>query len=126
MGQCYTVFLKLKYDDEQAVIKKAKEYYRKHDGYDINFGLESYNKDHKLKTIDDIVAIVLTPNFIKWDKGDYESDFDASYTWEEVLENWFKEMAPVLDDKSSIEVYPDEGSWKMTKHKGEIEEVWRM
>ena len=41
----------------------------------------------------------------------YRSDFDASYSWELVLEEWFLAVASTLEDGSEIEVYPDEGHW---------------
>lgn len=37
----------------------------------------------------------------------YKSSFDASYSWEVLLMDFFRAIAPFLEDRSSLKIYPD-------------------
>ena len=42
----------------------------------------------------------------------YQNSFEASYGWESVLIEMFKTLAPYLENKSSIKIWPDSGCVK--------------
>lgn len=48
----------------------------------------------------------------------FRSGFDASYSWNGVMDEWFRAVAPSLEPGSEIEVWPDSGSWKCTVKDG--------
>ena len=47
------------------------------------------------------------------DWREYRNAFHASYSWESVLDEWFRAVAPALETGSEIEVWPDSGSWRL-------------
>ena len=125
MGQCYSVDLKIKLKDADAFVRLTREF------ADAN----GWSQDYK----DELTGINGIINFIVGDGSvdvHYENgfpvfrgEFDASYSWDSVLENWFGAVAPSLEDGSEIEVAPDEGLWKCVVRDGaasdrEYDENW--
>ena len=116
MGQCYSVYLKVKVKDEKEFVRLSAEKLRgKFLGLDIR---EDCFVGHDLATPLGNIKFVLASHQHNFDvmTNDngwpvYRSDFDASYSWELVLEEWFLAVASTLEDGSEIEVYPDEGHW---------------
>lgn len=107
MGAVYNVELKLSYASEQEVIA-ATEAYVNTNPVGARFSDVDYS------SIVSAIQILLpkrgfqatsqTDNSIECDCG-----FDASYGWFSVMCEWFKAIAPVVDDGSTIKIWPDSG-----------------
>lgn len=115
MGQCYSVYLKAKVKDEAEFVRLSATKLRgEFNGLNIRKGC--FN-GHDLTTSLGNIKFVLASHqngFTETAEDGcpvYRSDFDASYSWESVLDEWFCAVAPALEDGSEIEVYPDMGHW---------------
>lgn len=124
MGQCYSVYLKAKLNDADAFVRLTRE----------------FTKDWSQPFKDKLTGINGVINFMIGDGSVdvlyedgwpiFHGNFDASYSWDGTMEEWFRAVAPALEAGSEIEVWPDEGSWKCTvlddgtcgKEYGEIDE----
>lgn len=98
MGQVYDVTYSLCWIDDEEKVNALKEL-SKHIG-------------RKFKSIDDVMAYLLTKNVEKTEEGKvqiYYAGFDASYGWESLLEECFDVMLPHLADESKFSCYPDSG-----------------
>lgn len=106
MGAVYDVTLKLKYNSEQDVIDATKAYVERNSG-SVNFSDVDYS------SIVSAIQIILPKrgfNLISQTGTSIECDcgFDASYSWESVMYDWFSFIAPSLN-AGSIDIYPDSG-----------------
>jgi len=119
MGQCYSVYLKAKLKDADAFVRLTREF------ADANGWSQDY-KD-KLTGISGIINFIVGDGSVDVHYEDgfpvFRGEFDASYSWDGVMSEWFEAVAPSLVDGSSIEVWPDEGSWKRTVVGGEASET---
>jgi len=117
MGQCYSVTLKAKLKDADAFVRLTREF--------ANGWSQDY-KD-KLTGINGIINFIVGDGSVDVCYEDgwpvFRGDFDAPYSWDGVMSEWFEDVAPSLVDGSSIEVWPDEGSWKRTVVGGEASET---
>ena len=108
MGACYSVNLKVKFTDAEgakdALQRKVARAQEDHTNYNLGLDLDSLKGllqvffggwDARLRPAVGKDGIYLT------------SDFDASYGWESVMMDAFDEMAPYLEERSSIKIYPD-------------------
>lgn len=107
MGAVYNVELTLSYASEQEVIAATEAY--------VNANpLGARFSDVDYSSIVSAIQILLpkrgfqvsnqTDNSITCDCG-----FDASYGWFSVMCAWFEALAPVVDDGSTIKIWPDSG-----------------
>lgn len=119
MGQCYSVYLKAKLKDADAFVRLTREF-AEEDQW------PQCDKD-KLTGIKGIINFIIgndNADVLYMDGWPvFRSCFDASYLWDSVMSEWFEAVAPSLEDGSSIEVWPDEGSWKRTVVGGEASET---
>lgn len=53
----------------------------------------------------------------------YYNGFDASYGWESVMMEMFEILAPFLEDKSEMYIYPDEDYDHLTVKNGKYVQV---
>lgn len=116
MGQTYTVELNLNIKSEPELVKRSNDYFK---------AIEVADKEDfiNLNTADEVLRSVF-PNLDAWGGARYSADFDASYGWENVMYQWFKAVAPALKEGSSIEVWPDSGSWGLVVNSsGGIEDL---
>lgn len=117
MGQCYSVTLKAKLKDADAFVRLTREF------------TKEWSQDYKdkLTGISGIINFIVGDGTVDvlYEDGFpvFRGDFDASYSWDGVMSGWFAAVAPSLVDGSSIEVWPDEGSWKRTVVGGEASET---
>lgn len=119
MGQCYSVNFKAKLKDAEAFVRLTREF------ADAN-GWSQDDKD-RLTGIGGIINNFVGDGAVRVVYEDgwpvFRGDFDASYLWDSVMSEWFEAVAPSLEDGSSIEVWPDEGSWKRTVVGGKASEA---
>ena len=107
MGACYSVTAKLTYDDKSVVEEAIRNYIRKTSDR-INWHLDKYPLDVDLDTL---VGYVIMDEYLDIKdipKGKrYDSGFNQSYSWESVMLEWFKAIAPALRNSSELWIYPD-------------------
>ena len=113
MGCTYDVELSMFYKDASKVVALAKQYITKPKARKTVFG-HSFGYD----TVDAVVKTVLAGQqgmFEKEEEKDgatYISFFDATYSWNGVLAEFFEAIRPALDIGSYINVWIDgEDSW---------------
>ena len=120
MGQCYTVYLKMKLKDADEFVRLSRKY-----ATDNNWS-EDYMR--QMSGIDGIIKQMISSGELTVQCEDgwpiFRSDFDASYSWEDVMYEWFVAVAPALEDWSELEVYPDAGGWRCVVHDGKIDKTY--
>lgn len=109
MGQTYSVYLKVRFNDEQGAVKALRG--RLQESNDLARLASENGLDYG--TIDGL----LRHFFADWERGHKWTpttdpdvlcgNFDASYSWESVMIEAFQILAPYLEDGSSIKIYPD-------------------
>lgn len=113
MGQCYSVILKVKVNDEAGLVKALKEKISRAEEERVDYSLDHFAE---LGIGTDTSLDLFKIFFAGW-KGVFTStpdgkllaDFDCSYGWENVMITAFNEIAPYLKDNSYIKIYPDSG-----------------
>ena len=128
MGACYSVSLKVNLIDEEGAIKALNEHIAKDTGAD--YSLEEYaNIGATPDTFDGLMKILLAEaqrEVTIYQHGRfkiYDNDFDASYGWERVMMEWFNILAPFLEDKSVLLIYPDSGYDKLVIKNGKCVQI---
>lgn len=114
MGQLYTVFIKLDFDDKKAVNEALDKFFDEEPAFD---------KANKACFEDDLYwrLRVLTCNNQDLDTTYWEhlgiaqftGIFHATYSWETVLYDAWNAIKPTLNVGSFIQVYPDNGAWTL-------------
>lgn len=114
MGQCYSVYLKVRFNDEEGAKKELRKKIsmgrEEHICYDIEGLVGRYHFD--LDDTRDILSVF----FSGWGcrlrddsthDGVLSSDFNACYGWEHVMIETFSIIAPFMDDGSWMKIFPD-------------------
>lgn len=126
MGQCYSVTLTVKVKDEVEFVMRSGLYIQSQ-----NIRKDCF-KGADMTTPQGNIRFVLAGNTqpgdysvdfncpgVGWRK--YRNAFDASYSWDGLLDEWFRAVAPALEVGSEIEVWPDHGHWTLrVEHDGKI------
>lgn len=113
MGQCYDVKLKLAYKrDEEHVVFKLNEYINERK---LKFKDTYRNKNN----LSDLIEFFIGDYYVD-DDGEYVSGFNASYSWEMVLNEMFEAIATELNDGSYIEIYTDSGHYILRVMNGKV------
>lgn len=124
MGQCYSVELSANVKDEENLLKALRGSNR------ANLA-ELYSD---CKTFEDVMNVLLRKedkysDFSiayadpEYGKNCYRCDFEASYGWETVIADTFKEIAPFLEEGSDIFVNPDTDFYRFEVRNGKAEEA---
>lgn len=113
MGQCYSTQLLIRGKPREEVLAAmTNKFFRKYD--------ETINSDcHTLK---DVAYKMFTSTVeIKTisDITEITDAFDASYSWQSTMTEWFEEIAPVLGIGSEFWIYPDEGCCQLKVIEGD-------
>ncbi|MBO7694048.1 MAG: hypothetical protein J6T10_15630 [Methanobrevibacter sp.] len=135
MGACYSVTAHLTFRKGlvQTGLENVKEHLLTGRGRNVDFGFGTYSNFKSLndiKTIDDAIKLVFVdhqgmcdikhPNELDYN---FNSAFDASYSWEEIIYDFFKYLSPCLEDGSKMMVYPDSGCTKLVVEDGKWKEM---
>jgi len=81
--------------------------------------------DHDRSTLEGLVKTLITDRDYCFDGAHtYSTAFDASYGWEEVMQDAFLHMAPYLEDGSSISISPDSGLYEARIEGGCVKEEY--
>ena len=127
MGQCYSIILKVKVNDEAGLVKALQNKISRAETERVQ-----YNLDHFAElgigtgTLEDLFRIFFAGwegKFTSTPDGKLLSDFDCSYGWENVMITAFDEIAPYLKDNSYIKIYSDSGCDYAKIKNGEA--VWK-
>ena len=113
MGQCYTTYLKVRFNDESGAVKAVQDMLTDSGEYT----LEDYSKHTGLDY--NTINGILRHFYANWERG-YQwtkttdpdvlsGDFNATYSWESKMIEVFQLLAPFLEDGSSLKIYPDSG-----------------
>ena len=134
MSTCYSVtaYLTFKKGLVQTGLENIKEHLIRNNK-DVNFGFGTYSNFKSLndiKTIEDAINLVFAghqgmcdvkhPNELDYN---FNSAFDASYSWEGIIYDFFKYLSPCLKDGSKMMVYPDSGFTKLVIEDGMWKEM---
>ena len=119
MGACYSVDLKIKFnkENEKKILEEMEKCYQNHLSQNVGFCIEEYDFE-KPSTIQDYLDLyfvkhqkMYTDNVKEFANGNIEysvnTGFDASYGWEMVMYEFFKEIAKYLLRGSILEMWPD-------------------
>ena len=110
MGQCYTTYLKVKFEDEQGAVKAVQKML---EGYGVDIEQLSRETGLDYNTTDGILRYYYSnwEGGYKWtqttDPDVLCGDFNASYSWESIMIEVFELLAPFMEDGSTIKIYPD-------------------
>lgn len=114
MGQCYSVYLKVRFNDEEGAKKALRDKISRgkeeHIGYDIDGLVAKHGYD--LDNIPDLLSVFFSGWGTRLER-DYRdtdirvADFNACYGWEHVMMETFSIIAPFMEDGSWIKIYPD-------------------
>ena len=115
MGQCYSVCLAAKVKDEAAFVWLSRSFIESQNIREDCFeGADMMTPDGNVKFM--LAGNTQPEGYSVQDEPDgwreYDNAFDASYSWEALLYDWFRAVAPALESGSDIEVWPDSGSWR--------------
>lgn len=119
MGSVYSIRAKLKFKDKKKAIKILQDKINRGKEENVDYGLDTYRKSDNLdiNDIDDLISVFLIAGReLESDVEDlddgwviYDNGFEASYGWESVMMEMFKELAPVLEDGSDLFIDCDDG-----------------
>ena len=120
MGQWYDVTVNMKVEDADGLIKKSVDVFKAvcPEWYD------EVKDKMPCDTVYGCVAFALAANQETFTAvhsngtTTYASSFKATYSWEDVLGDWFKSIAPYLKDGSSMLVHPDVGHYEYVVRNG--------
>jgi hypothetical protein len=120
MGACYSVLCKLKFDskNEQKVLEKMQERYRKDLREGVGFCLSKYDFG-KPETVEQFMALYFTKHQSMYSSGvevlkngnivyTADSGFDASYGWHRLMLDFFESVAEYLMRGSILKIYDDD------------------
>lgn len=119
MGSVYSIRAKLKFKDKKKAIKILQDKINRGKEENVDYGLDTYRKSENLdiNDINDLISVFLIAGReLESDVEDlddgwviYDNGFEASYGWESVMMEMFKELAPVLEDGSDLFIDCDDG-----------------
>lgn len=100
MGSVYSIHSQMKFKDKNKAIKILQEKIGRGKEEHIDYGLDTYRKSENLdiNDIDDLIAVFIGIgkmfDVANDDDGwtTYDNGFDASYGWESVMMEMFKEL----------------------------------
>lgn len=114
MGQCYSVYLKVRFNDEDGAKKELRNKISRgkeeHIGYDVDGLVAKHGYD--LDNMSDLLSVFFSGwgSRLKRDYRDTEirmADFNACYGWEGVMIETFSIIAPFMEDGSYMKIFPD-------------------
>ena len=123
MSMCYYVKAELKYSDKKEVERLLRQYIVDQSDQ-VDFNLDYYReKGVYMKSLDDLMKIIITDRGFTKDGDVYTSNFNASYGWKSVMINMFKFITPSLLDDSRMLIYPDYGVDELVVQNGECVQI---
>ncbi len=129
MGQVYSVILDVKFKDKEKAAEALRDKISKGKEENTNYNLDHYKSiGIGIDTVDDLLKIFFGGWQGKIIQYETEKDkkiyagFNACYGWENVMMTAFEQMAPYLEDDSSLTIYPDSGTDKAIVKSGKA--IW--
>lgn len=122
MGAVYDVNMNIKVNSRKGVIETTKNF------INCKKGKVRFFPYGDFRSFIGAIKMVITDrnfNVIQLDKDAYsiQSGFDASYGWESIMVEWFRNIGKYLDDNSEFSIYPDTGKRYLVVRNGIVIEV---
>lgn len=116
MGQIYSVYMNYKVKDEELLVKLTNEYIKNEKFSEKCF--DNSNLTTAEGCIRAFLAVDTQPESFEIrprSKGfnEYYNCFKATYSWEDVLWCWFKNISQALEDESDLDVDTDDSVWRL-------------
>jgi hypothetical protein len=117
MSQVYSVYFRHKVVDEELFIKLTNLFVKRG-----NRSMNDYFSKHNLETADNCIKAMLAfdtqPdefNCVECDNGfkEYFNNFKATYSWRDILIQWFSTVAIALADESDLEIISDDDNYRI-------------
>lgn len=124
MGQCYSVIARVKFLDFEEVVRRTHKYIKGErfaEGCFANSDLHSANGCFRAILAGDSQPLEWTEDALEDRWFLFTNDFECCCSWEGVIEDWFRAVAPALADGSEITVRPDKGQWHYVVRNGVAE-----
>ncbi len=105
MGQSYYVDAKFDIRNEKEFVTEGRKIFERSYVRPV--------KENQKDTVEHLIETLLAKhqNGYSKDGDNYKSQFDASYGWEGLMEDFFISVKGALNKGSYITVYPDSGHW---------------
>lgn len=132
MGQVYDISLQFNGEpDEDEIVKKTIEYIANTKDH-VRYS-ESDLQLSEQSTLLDALDVIFTDNIgcgyygpegsrnLDTIPGRLTAGFDATYGWQEIMENWFEYVAPAMGEGTWLHIWPDSGVTKAVVKNGKAE-----
>ena len=115
MGAVYDIYLELKGEpNKDEIVRQTKRFIE--DYKDATFDVAREGENEFIKTLRIIFTDSFGPAYVEEEDGTlvpsdnrYTADFSARYAWHSVMEDWFGEVAPVLGNGTTLNIWSDDG-----------------
>ena len=110
MSACYYVSLNVRFTDEEKARQSLRDFI--YNTKQTNFNLDHFKGHVDLDTIDGLLQVII----VNWDfcrdfRTDevggwisYNGNFNATYSWEGVLQEMFNTLLPYIDVKATLRI----------------------
>lgn len=121
MSQIYSTYFRHKVVDEDLFVKLTNLFVKRGNFHKPN-GMNDYFSKRNLETADNCIKAMLAfdtqPdefNSTEYDEGfkEYFNNFKATYSWRDILIQWFSTVAIALADESDLEIISDDGKYRI-------------
>jgi hypothetical protein len=130
MSQVYSVYFRHKVVDEELFIKLTNLFVKRG-----NRSMNEYFSKRNLETADNCIKAMLAfdtqPdefNSTEYDNGfkEYFNNFKATYSWRDILIQWFATVAIALADETDLEITSDDDTYRLKVNCGVAQITERM
>lgn len=114
MSQCYTIYLRGKVRNPQKFMELSTNAIKKADVAPQCVALGDFNTPDghiRFMLADHQHGLTMKEEPEGW--REYRSEFTATYSWWEVLADWFMKVAPALEDGSDFEMTGDDPDYTL-------------
>jgi hypothetical protein len=121
MGQVYSTYFRHKVVDEDLFVKLTNLFVKRGNFHKPN-SMNEYFSKRNLETADNCIKAMLAfdtqPdefNSTEYDNGfkEYFNNFKATYSWRDILTQWFSTVAIALADESDLEIISDDDNYRI-------------
>jgi hypothetical protein len=117
MGAVYDIYLELKGDpDKDEIVRQTKRFIEDYSDR-ATFDVSRDGENEFIKTLRIIFTDSFDIAYVEDEDGNfvqsvncYTADFSARYAWHSTMEDWFKAVAHVLGNGTSLNIWSDDGA----------------
>lgn len=120
MGAVYDIYLELNgVEDEDAIVKKTRDFIEQSEGVAWNAAARNLTEDSTLmEALRAIFGESVTSSYDVKQREDgsyyaepvpngFDASFTASYSWMDVMHDWFVYISDIIGADSILVIYPD-------------------